>query len=333
MAVKPEYAHILASGGFSGEVYDVAAGPIGNADIIDVLLSLGDGALSQDAPQVLISTGNLNAGGVAIAAIVAGVINVNTGWRATAVGALGNGKTITIIDSGIGGLALISDNGTAVTIDLGGTTPNAATVNALPGFVTLIMTGAGTLTLPEGPLTTANGGNRNLDLSGMEVELAGDGGININGRMIYLSIRNTDILTNSITLIPSVSISGQPTYVIDTEGDYILVHETGGVWRINPLPRPAENVAVMKRVDFVQADWVANKITCIQTGVAGAGQVGPHLITVASSYVVQIVNTSLAPDEQVGLQVQYAANGDITIAKAAKAPLFNGTILIVGTLD
>lgn len=90
-------------------------------------------------------------------ASVAGVINANTGWAATALGTLGNGKTVTIVDSGIGGLALISDNGTAVVIDLGGTTPNAATVNALVGLNTVTMTGAGTLTLAEGPLTTANG--------------------------------------------------------------------------------------------------------------------------------------------------------------------------------
>jgi hypothetical protein len=90
-------------------------------------------------------------------ASVAGVINASTGWASTALGTLGNGQTVTIIDSGIGGLALISDNGTAVTIDLGGSTPTAATVNSLVGLTTVTMTGAGTLTLAEGPLTTANG--------------------------------------------------------------------------------------------------------------------------------------------------------------------------------
>lgn len=90
-------------------------------------------------------------------ATVAGVLNANTGWQSTAIGTAGNGKTVTIQDSGSGGLSLISDNGSAVVIDLGGSNPNAATVNALPGLTTVMMTGAGTLTAAEGPLTTAGG--------------------------------------------------------------------------------------------------------------------------------------------------------------------------------
>jgi len=122
-----------------------------NLEVTDKLIRINKGG----------AAGSAGGSGIEIeentAASVAGVINVNTGWAATALGTLGNGKTVTIIDSGLGGLALISDNGTSVVIDLGGTTPNAATVNALIGLTTVTMTGAGNLTLAEGPLTTANG--------------------------------------------------------------------------------------------------------------------------------------------------------------------------------
>jgi len=57
---KSFYEAIIASGGFAGEVFDVAAGAA-NTDIIDVLLSAGDGALTQNAPINLISTGALGA--------------------------------------------------------------------------------------------------------------------------------------------------------------------------------------------------------------------------------------------------------------------------------
>lgn len=55
---KLNYEHVFSSAGFSGEQFDVAQGPA-DTGIIDVLLSVGDGALTEDAPHVLVSTGAL----------------------------------------------------------------------------------------------------------------------------------------------------------------------------------------------------------------------------------------------------------------------------------
>jgi len=235
---KLNYEHVFSSAGFSGEQFDIAAGPA-DVGIIDVLLSVGDGALTEDAPHVLVSTGSL-------------------------------------------------------------------------------------------------GGARNLDISGLESETAAKGGQALDGRFFYLSVQNTDILTNSLTVSGGATINGSATFTISTEGDYLFHHVTGGVWRCNILPRPAEKLATLARIPFAAADWAAgtaDMIKVIQTGAAGAGEVGPHDITAAGSYIVQVINTDLTPDELVDVEIQYASNGDVTLRKARKAPEFNGVAILIGTLD
>jgi hypothetical protein len=120
--------------------------------VTDPLITLNKGGAAGSAAGVGLEIEE------AVQATVACVTNTNCGFVALAVGALGNGKTITITDSGSGGLSLTSDSGSALVVDLGGTTPNAATFNALGGLVTAHMTGTGTLTAAEGPLTLAGGG-------------------------------------------------------------------------------------------------------------------------------------------------------------------------------
>lgn len=292
MAAQPFYSHVFAAGGFSGEVFDLTAGPLPaapNTGIMDFLLGTNS---------------------VAATALVAGkqyVIEFVGTTNFTLIGAASNTVGLLFTATGPGA---------------GGTTGTVQAACTLTEDTPQVLISTGALGSPS-----------LLDLSGAEAEVAGNGGVALKGRIIYLSIRNTDILTNSIQIVSSATINGLASFKIATEGDYILVHEQSGAWRLNILPRPAENAAVMKRVDFLTTDWTNNKITCIQTGLAGPGQIGPHEITAAASYVVQIVNTTLAPDEQVGLQVQFATNGDITIGKAAKAPTFDGTLLIIGTLD
>jgi len=235
---KLNYEHVFSSAGFSGEQFDIAAGPA-DTGIIDVLLGVGDGALTEDAPHVLTSTGVL-------------------------------------------------------------------------------------------------GGARTLDLTGLESESAAKGGQALDGRFFYLSVQNTDILTNSITVSGGATINGNGNFVISTEGDYLFHHVSGGVWRCNILPRPSEKLATLARISFTSADWAAgteDMIKIVQTGAAGAGEVGPHDITASGSYIVQVINEDLTPDEQVDVEIQYASNGDITLRKARKAPDFNGVAIIVGTLD
>jgi hypothetical protein len=239
------YAHVYAGAGFSGEQFNIAAGPA-DTSIIDVLLSVGDGALTEDAPHVLVSTGAL-------------------------------------------------------------------------------------------------GGARALDISAMEVESAAKGGQALNGRIFYLSVQNSDISgTNTLTISGTTSINGSATLVISNTGDYLFHHVSGGVWRVNVLPTPAEKLATMARVSFAASDWDAgaskNTIKVLQTGTPAAGEVGPHLVTPYGSYVVQVINTDLTPEWQhrlvlVDVEIQFAPNGDITLRKSPKAADFAGVVLIVGTLD
>jgi len=184
--------------------------------------------------------------------------------------------------------------------------------------------------------TGALGDSRNLDISGLEAETAAKGGQALDGRFFYLSVQNTDIISNNLTVSGGATINGNASFTIDTEGDYLFHHVSGGVWRCNILPRPDEQLATLARVDFLSTDWDAgtkDSIDVIQDGTPGAGEVGPHAITSPGPYLVQVVNTDLTPDEIVDVEVQFNGSGVITLKKARKAPDFNGTVVICGTLD
>lgn len=93
-----------------------------------------------------------------VAASVALSANANTGFFAVIAGPKGNGKTIEITQTGAQLTPiLVSDNGTAVVINIRSSTPDAAVINALVGLKTLKMRGSGVLTVIEGPLTLIGG--------------------------------------------------------------------------------------------------------------------------------------------------------------------------------
>lgn len=233
-----QYAHVIQTGGFSGESFDIAAGAA-DTGLIDVLLSVGDGAVTENIPAVLVSTGAL-------------------------------------------------------------------------------------------------GGARALSLAGAEVEAAG--ALEMNGRIIFLSVQNSDIATNNITITGSSTINGAASLVVSSASDYVLQHVASGVWRANILPRPSEHHASIARVSFASTVWDAgatkNQIKILQTGVAGSGEAGPHALLKSGSYVVEVINTDLTPDEKVDVEVQFdSATGNITLKKAPKAADFAGVCVIIGSLE
>lgn len=235
------YEHVASGAGFSGEQFDIAAGAA-DVGIIDVLLSAGNGALTDDAPHVLVSTGALFAGGVT------------------------------------------------------------------------------------------------LSLNGMEVESASKGGQALNGRFFYLSVQNSNIVASNITVSGSGTINGSASFVISHEGDYMFHHVSGGNWRVNVLPQPSESHATIAKVPFASTKWdagaVKNTIVVKQSGIAGLGEIGPHGLSVSGSYVVQVVNTDMTPNELVDVEIQYnSSNGDITLKKASKGPDFAGVVVVVGSLN
>lgn len=201
----------------------------------------------------------------------------------------------------------------------------------------LLSVGDGALTedTPHVLVSTGSlGAARSLDLTGMESESIAKGGQALNGRFFYLSVQNTDITSNSITVSGSTTINGNSTFVINNAGDYLFHHISGGVWRCNVLATPGENLATITRIYFTTADWLNNEIKVIQAGSPGAGEIGPHGLTPFDGYVISILNTSLNPNEYVDVEIhQNDTNGDITLVKAPKAPLFNGIVIIVGSLD
>jgi len=221
---KSFYEAIIASGGFAGEVFDVAAGAA-NTDIIDVLLSAGDGALTQNAPINLISTGAL-------------------------------------------------------------------------------------------------GATRDLDITAAEDD----------GRVFFLSVRNSDITTNDLTITATTDINGGGTTLTVSEAvDYLFVHESGGTWRAYVQSMMAG--ANIFRGTIAGTEWGAgtnNRITIIQTGAPGAGEIGPHGLAIASSYLVQFYRDSDDQLVDLGIEVD-GGTGDITLRKTGLAANSAGRVIVAGT--
>jgi len=317
---KLNYEHVFASAGFSGENWDITQG---HNQSFDSSGDANDVTFTAATSKITLSAGTFPAWMQVVGAEFSTDSGTNPGPF-----------TITVVNSNQDievSPAPADEEGVDVVFD---GSPDTDIQDVL------LKTGNGAMETdaPHALVSTgALGAPRTLALDNMEAENAAQGSAALDGRFFYLSIQNSDISsTNSITLSGSSTINGAASYVIETTGDYLVHHISGGVWRINVLPTPGEVTATMKRIPFAAADWAAgtnNEITCIPSGAPGAGQIGPHTLTVAGSYVVQIVNTDQTPDEIVDAEVQFDASGNITILKAGLGPAFNGVMLIVGTLD
>lgn len=229
--MKSFYEAIIAEGGFAGQVFDVTQGDAGsfpdNTDIIDVLLSVGNGVLTGNAPVNIISTGAL-------------------------------------------------------------------------------------------------GGARSLTITATEQ----------NGRFFFLSVRNSDITTNNLTVIASSDINGGgASFVINAARDYLFVHETGGVWRAYEQKFNLSGFARVFRATFSAGTWsagTANRITIVRTGAPAAGEIGPHGLALASSYVVQVYRDSDNQLVDTGVIVN-GGTGNITLTKTGLGANFAGRVIVVGT--
>lgn len=317
------YETVFASAGFAGNSFDIAAG---YATDLFTPAPAGDAAFS-NSNTITLTADN---------------------WPAWMV----PGKVFTITSGStlnLGTFTVVSVVGKVLTV-LETTVTEAAQTPVCDGTAdtgiisNLLSAGNGVLTA-DAPLvlysTGALNAARTLDIGGLEDETVLQGAEHLPGRWFYLSVQNTDIsAANKITVSTSTgggTINGFASIDIVNTGDYLFFHETGGLWRVNALPRPEEPVATLKRVPFTAADWSAgtvNRIVIPQTGALSAGEVGPHYLTKAGTYIVQVVNTDLTPDEIVNVEVQFdPSTGDITLVKAQGAKPFNGVATIVGAMD
>lgn len=228
--MKHFYEAIIAEGGFAGEVFDVTVGAGGsfpaNTAVIDVLLEVGNGTLTGDAPINIISTSLLHAA-------------------------------------------------------------------------------------------------RNLNITNTEQP----------GRVFFLSVRNTDITTNNLTVVATTDINGfGPNFVINRHSDWLFVHESGGTWRAYEQVENASTFARIFRGTFLAATWIAgtaNQITIVQTGAPAAGQIGPHALAIASSYVVQVYRNSDNQQVDTGVVID-PVTGNITLTKTGLGANFDGRVVVIG---
>lgn len=174
-----------------------------------------------------------------------------------------------------------------------------------------------------GPL----GATRTLDLSGIEND----------GRIVFLSIENTDLPTNNLVLSPSTSINGASSLTSSEVTQWILFHLSGGVWfALRQWPQNTVQGAAVRRLAFVAADWGLGPVDSIEITQSVApsildGEIGPHGLDVAPMYNVQVYDNSGAVNVVVGVEVEVdPATGHITMRKAG--PDFPGEVIIIGDL-
>ena len=316
------YSHVFAGAGFSGETWDITQGF--NRSFSSVA---GDLDFANTGSTLTLTAGTFPSwlAEVGVKFTVSGTTS-NDGTY-TVVSLDGTSKILTVKE------ALADETPVGVSVLDGSAEPDIQDI--------LLSAGDGALTEDTPHVLTSTGAlgaARTLDISGMENESSGRGGLELKGRFFYLSIQNSDISsTNTITISGSTSINGNASYAVQNTGDYIFHYTSDGVWLVNILPRPSEQVATLKRITFAATDWDAgannNEITVIQTGTPAAGQVGPHSLAAYESYMVQVINTDLPQPELVDVEIQFASNGDITMKKARQAGDFNGIMIIAGTLD
>lgn len=223
--------------------------------------------------------------------------------------------------------AIIAEGGFAgqvwdVTVGAGGSFPDNLDIQNI-----LLENGNGILTgnAPVNLISTGTlGAARTLNIAATEQ----------NGRFFFLSVRNSDITTNSLTVVATTDINGGgANFVINSARDFIFVHETGGTWRAYEQKENLSNFARVFRGTFLAATWsagTANRITIVRTGAPAAGQIGPHSLALASSYVVQVYRDSDNQLVDTGVVVD-PVTGNITLSKTGLGANFNGRVIVVGT--
>lgn len=170
--------------------------------------------------------------------------------------------------------------------------------------------------------TGALTGSRELDISGIEND----------GRVFFLSVRNTDIAANNLTITATTDINGGgASLVVSLTRDFLFVHETGGSWRAYQQATPTTAVALFR--GFIDStDWAAgtaNRVTVIRTGVPVAGEIGPHNLTLANSYIIQSYRDDNGNQINLGAEVD-STTGDITLRKTGLAPSIDVRIIVMG---
>jgi hypothetical protein len=322
---KMNYETVLASAGFAGESFDISAG-YGSSSIY--VAEIGTGDIEFFASTNTITT--LDEFPVALTRV---------GKEFVVSGSANNNGTYFVVSSPDNQTLIVNgplvDEAAITDVTFNGTIDTAI-------IDVLLSAGDGILTT-DAPLVLTStgllGAARTLSIADLEEESALQGGEALRGRFFYLTITNTDITTtNTLTVTSSGTINEETSFVITSPGDYMFFHISNGAWRCSVMPRPEESIASLIRVPFTAAGWSAgdkNSITIPQSGTAdpAAGEFGPHTIAPFDSYMVQVINTDLTPNEIVDVEVQFALNGNVTLVKAQKARPFNGIALICGTLD
>ncbi len=154
-------------------------------------------------------------------------------------------------------------------------------------------------------------------------------------RVVFIDFNNTDIAGNNIIVSGSVTINGAASITVSEVSQWILFHVGGGIWyALRQWPQNTVEGAAVRRLAFAGGVWAAgvvDQITITQSAGPAAGEIGPHGLDVADSYIVQVYDTSGADSILVGTEAEVdPATGNITLIKAPAVADFAGTVIIIG---
>jgi hypothetical protein len=82
-------------------------------------------------------------------------------------------------------------------------------------------------------------GNRTLNIAGAEQ----------NGRMFFLSMRNTDLGNFQVFITASTTINDDSQFIVNKPHDYLFVYETGGVWKVYRQRQPGDFSDIIVALD------------------------------------------------------------------------------------
>lgn len=182
----------------------------------------------------------------------------------------------------------------------GGTNPSALQENAPTSLIS-----TGDLSTPK-----------ELDLSQIE----------INGRIFFLSVQNTDLDTNSLTITPSgitgSNINGETSLVVTTPEDYVFIYTVNG-WRAQAVYTPEEKSNLELELEFKasqltsfkELSYTGNNLTTVNIYTDNLMTI--LLFTKSLSYtgskLVQTILTRISDGAVVTKDLTYSGNNLISV--------------------
>lgn len=157
---------------------------------------------------------------------------------------------------------------------------------------------------------------KELDLSQVEA----------NGRLFFLSVQNTDLDTNSLTLVSGSNLNGDASLIITDPDDYVLVYTVNG-WRVQSIYTPEEKSNLELEMEFKASQlsnfkellYTGNNLTTVNTYTDNTMTVllFNKTLSYTGNKLTQTVLTRISDGAVVTKDLTYSGNNLISVETTA----------------